>query len=204
MKKIANGILHITNHSGKMVNIQSISTNNLDNDFCKRLSKCSKLICSKCYANKLLTLRPNVENKMDINSKLLSEALIPYRELPKFNALYVRFNSFGELINLIHLKNLIRICNNNKRTTFTLFTKRNNLIDKILNKPRNLILIYSNPIMNKVLTKLPNNFNKVFNVVDSDYIRDNQTLINCQKSCFTCLKCYNTRNREKIIIERLK
>lgn len=57
----------------------------------------------------------------------------------------VRFHSFGELLNMIHLNNFVRIAKALPKTTFALWSKRIDLIKKLKDKPKNLILIYSTP-----------------------------------------------------------
>ena len=105
---------------------------------------------------------PLLEN----NSKLLSTNIIDIDFLPTIYNIYFRFNSHGELINEIHLINLINIVNKNKHCNFALWTKRNDIIKKYFdknNKPDNLILIYSNSKLNNPMNKPPKYFNKTFN-----------------------------------------
>jgi hypothetical protein len=102
-------MIHITQHSGKMLGINSISTNNNSNKFCKKMSKNPKTICSKCYANRLVKLRPSLENRLELNSLELSLNILHFKQIPTINALYFRFNSFGELINETHFRNLVNI-----------------------------------------------------------------------------------------------
>ena len=69
-------------------------------------------------------------------------------------------------------------------------------------KPKNLILIYSNPKIDHILKKIPKNFDKVFNNVTSG-------AVNCspkRSACLSCLKCYKFSKSEKnnIIIEQVK
>ena len=63
---------------------------------------------------------------------------------------------------------LINIVNKNKHCNFTLWSKRNDIIKKYFDKnikPKNLILIYSNPKLNKPMNKPPKYFDKTFNNV---------------------------------------
>ena len=101
--------VHVTVGNGKMNNIPSISVSSLTNDFCQLMSKVKGSVCGVCYSNRLSQFRKNLEVKLLHNSALLSEKLLTDRELPTFNNRYVRFNSFGELINDIHMENLIAI-----------------------------------------------------------------------------------------------
>ena len=190
--------IHITTHKGKLDKIPSLNTDNTTNEFCKSMSKCRNLICSKCYANRLLAFRKSLKEKLEVNSEIMSTRILKQNEIPIFNNLYVRFNSFGELINRIHLQNILLICINNPRTTFTLWSKRANLIKELPSKPNNLILIYSNPIINPVSTKIPKGYDKIFNVYTKAFIKENNININCLKSCMNCLKCYTFNNIKQI------
>jgi hypothetical protein len=140
---------------------------------------------------------------MDYNSKLLSESMLKNSQIPKFNRLYVRINSFGELINDIHLQNILLIAINNPNTTFTLFTKRVDLVKKLPSKPKNMIFIYSNPILNSGFEKIPKGFDKIFTVFDKQTVKERKIKINCMKNCMSCLKCY-TRNDINQIRELIK
>tara|TARA_R100001163_G_C5009202_1_gene155716 strand:+ start:54 stop:599 length:546 start_codon:yes stop_codon:yes gene_type:complete len=105
---------------------------------------------------------------LENNSKLLSNSIIEWDNLPRIFDLYFRFDSHGELINLTNLENYVNIARKNPKTTFVLWSKRFDLIKKFFDnneKPSNLILIYSNPTLNKPLKKLPKYFDKTFNNV---------------------------------------
>lgn len=64
--------------------------------------------------------------------------------------------------------------------------------------PNNMIMVYSNPIIDKIVKVPPKHFHKVFNVV-----RDADVKVNCAGKCINCLKCYK-KNEENCIIEKLK
>jgi hypothetical protein len=195
--------IHITKHSGKMEGFSSISTNSMTNPYCTKMSKCLTSICNKCYSNRLLKIRKGLYDKLELNSKILSKGVIEMSEIPIINKLYFRFNSFGDLINKIHLINLMRIVKKNPNTTFTLWTKRIHLVKGMI-KPNNFILIYSNPIMDNKDIKIPNKiFDKIFNVYSKKYAQENNIQINCKQSCLDCLICY-THNSINIINEELK
>ena len=190
----------ITTHSGKLTGIQSINTNSLSNPYCVERSKNPKSICSRCYSNTLLKLREGLKNHLEHNSELLSRESIPYNDLPIINALYFRFQSFGDLINMTHLDNLVRIANKNPKVIFALWTKRTDLIKEYrynidpflgLEFPNNMIMIYSNPMLDKPMREVPNGFDKVFQVFSKHAVNAMGVYINCgARSCLTCLKCY--------------
>ena len=103
-----------------------------------------------------------------------------------------------------HLKNIVKICNKNKLTTFALWTKRKDIINgffKHHTKPTNLILVYSNPKVNAILSEVPKYFDKVFNNVWKDDFQSEQ---NCTgQKCIECLRCYKKDNTN-IIVEAVK
>ena len=190
--------IHITNGSGKMTGIQSINTSTINNDFCSKM-RATDSVCSKCYAARYESFRKPLHDALVRNSKTLSESILPLSELPFFNSNIVRFDSFGELINERHLKNLSNIARKNNHAIFTLWTKQQKLARdtfKSFEKPENLILIYSSPKIN-LEAKKPAYFDKVFTVYDKKTAQD--ISINCgSKSCINCRICYSHNNIESV------
>jgi len=194
--------LKITKGTGKLANMFSLNTNTASNEFCKAMNSSpnDRVICTTCYSmNALSTYRKNCATAWQHNSEQLSQPLFDW-QLPRVNSVYFRFSSHGELINETHAINLFRICEANPKTTFSLYTKRHKIIYKALKThkiPKNLILVYSNPIKDRVMTKPPKRFHKTFNVVmESQHRKDNCT----GNSCFSCLKCYRF-DSERVIVE---
>ena len=191
--------------SGKMLGIPSLNTDTTENKFCKSMYNSNKenLICRECYSMSMLkTFRKNCKPKFFNNSKYLSSKIHPREYLPICPSNVGRFHSHGELINSIHLENILNICLNQPMTTFTLWTKRKNIVNRVLkyrDKPSNLILIYSNPFIDKLDIKLPKYFDKVFNNV-SKPTND----VNCSKKCLECMMCNTLGNKTTQIIEVIK
>ena len=187
-------MLKLTEHKGKMENIPSLSTSCTVNPFCKKMQKNKTAICSKCYGKRYENMYQNLTPKLVKNGKLLSKELI---DIPKYNVVILRFNAFGELLNITHLDNLVRITQANPQTTFTLWTKRKDLINEYFSvnpKPENLILVYSSPQLN-VTEELPLYFDKVFTV----FTKDQAVTINCgSKNCFECQTCYSKNDTVNI------
>jgi hypothetical protein len=180
--------MHITTGCGKLDGIHSINTSSKINNFCKKMRSVPDSICSKCYAMRYESYRPQLHAKLIENTKLF----INPDFIPKFiNYKIIRFHSFGELINLQHFTNYVKLCEFNPTTHFTLFTKRLNLIRKYVKSvgkiPDNLKLIYSNPSMDKPLNSPPLGFHAVFNVFTIDYIESENIAINCKGSCADCI-----------------
>ena len=191
--------------SGKMLGIPSLNTDTPSNEFCKSMYNSNKenLICKSCYSMSMLnTFRKNCRPKFINNSKYLSEKIHPREYLPICPSNIGRFSSHGELINSNNFITLINICLNQPMTTFTLWTKRKNIVTRVLNsreKPKNLILIYSNPYIDKLDIKLPKYFDKVFNNVSS-----RTSTINCDSKCLDCMKCYTLGETTTQIVEKVK
>ena len=202
--------LKISTMTGKMQNIPAINTNTLTNPFCIQTSKSKRVdsICGKCYSVKMLsTYRANCVAPFERNSLLLSKAIIPDDELPVINAHSFRFHGHGELINSTHYYNFVRIARKNPHCVFALWTKRRDIIGEgaysryiYPRHPDNLILVYSNPTIDKVMKRPPKYFDKVFNnttgLTESD---------NCSgRKCIECLQCYRLDSGVDVIIEKVK
>ena len=117
--------------------------------------------------------------------------------------------SKSDLSNNKNLENYIKICNFNKQTTFALWTKRKDIIKAYFDKhkkPKNLILIYSNPNIDKPIYKPFGYFDKIFNNVTKDNSQF-KAIQNCSgQKCIDCLKCYKHSKalKNNIIIEAVK
>jgi len=201
--------LKISIMTGKMQDIPAINTNTLTNPFCIRTSKSkrSDSICRKCYSVKMLsTYRANCVPPFERNSRILSDTLIPADELPVINAHSFRFHGHGELINSTHYSNFVRIARKNPHCVFALWTKRLDIIRRagksiaIGSRPNNLILVYSNPRIDRVMKRPPVGFDKVFNNTTSLTESDN-----CSgRKCIECMQCYRLDSGVDVIIEKVK
>ena len=185
--------LHITIGSGKMEFIPSINTSTLKNKFCDsmRLSNDKSLICTNCYAANYEKMRPSLVEALERNNDLFERILLE-SELPRLNYAIARFDSFGEVHNEIHVLNYFNIARKNPETVFGFWTKRKDLIKKVLkmvSKPSNVILIHSSNKKNKV-DRLPAGYDKVFTAHKKSNLKPSVT-INCSKSCNDCRLCYS-------------
>ena len=206
--------VYISKHlNGKMEDMHAISTNTLTNPFCITMNnadkhyKNSNVICKACYSMKSLKGYLHKNSKFyQQNSDLLSKDIIEFKDIPVINSLYFRFHAHGELINDMHLINLCRICVANPKVTFSLWTKRLAILNKVFDtlkngKPKNLMIIYSNPVVNKIVRTVPPLCDKVFNNVDKDKYIEEQ---NCTgRKCIECLTCY-TSSPINVIVEGVK
>tara|TARA_Y100000592_G_scaffold19998_1_gene30682 strand:+ start:3198 stop:3893 length:696 start_codon:yes stop_codon:yes gene_type:complete len=226
--------VHISKLNGKLQDFQAISVNTITNKFCQDMhnTKRDDVICRKCYSFATLESKRfgnNLENALQRNSDLLSK---PLDEdcVPFINAAYFRFNAHGELINRVHFENLILIARNNSHCKFALWTKRKdivNLVKRDLEQegrrfPNNLILVWSNPIVNDVHFNPPQGFDYVFNnvtydeadIIYKDRVRGGYAMaINAVadkhykpctgQKCKDCLNCYEFHGNP-CVIEKVK
>lgn len=200
--------LHLTVHqSGKLMNITSINTSSLINEFCNKMGcrefcrkdRKRKTICEYCYAEKNEKLRKQLEKCLINNTKMLTEKILTDDEIPFLNNAFVRFHSFGELINDIHMHNFYNIAKKNEQTKFCLMTKRPELVVKYP-KLKNVVYILSSPIINKKTdSEYLDYFDKTFTVYTEEYIKENKIKINCHGlSCINCQKCYKRSGTQEI------
>ena len=201
-------MIHQSKMSGKLDEMFAINTNTLTNEFCntQHKAKGDKHICSKCYSFKMLgTYRQNAVPALQRNSDLLSSRILTYEEIvefkPKGKLGIYRFDGHGELINDIHLKNCMMIAEYNPEFVFGMWSKRKDLVQEYVSeygKPDNMVLIYSNPVIDQVMSKPPVPFDKVFNNVSGEHPLENCT----GQRCKDCKLCYVSET--KVIVEKVK
>ncbi len=191
--------LKITKGAGKMEDIQSINSNPLDNKFCNAMAQ-GNTVCAACYSRKSLKgYRKGCGPAWGHNGRVLSEKEHKVADFPRLNASIFRVHSHGEIINRTHARNLFRFARRNPQTIFGFWTKRKDLV-KGMHKPKNVVMIYSNPVIDQIVTKPPAGFHKVFNVVS----KESDAEINCGgRKCIECQRCYSF-DTTKVIVERVK
>lgn len=207
-----NGALWMTNHEGKMKGIHSIGTSCANNPWCIKRRENGESVCSKCYAETYMKMRKSLKQRLSENADILTTRLLTERELPFINDLIFRFESFGDLYNDTHLENYLSICSNNTATNFGLWTKNTWILDdvfnkKAINKPENLSIVVSSPMLNKQMELDTQRYwfvDHVFTVYDKKFITDNNVNVNCgAKNCLKCQICYH-KGTEFFIKEQLK
>ena len=204
--------IHISKMTGKLEGFQAISTNTVSNEYCQKQYKKqdAKNICTFCYSHNMLnTFRKNMQASLQRNTDLLNSKVLHPDALPVINSAFFRFNAHGELAldkkqGTINLENYVNIAIKNPHCTFSLWTKRFDIIKPYFDnheKPKNLILIYSSPLTNHIMTKVPKHFDKTFNtVVETDFVEKQ----NCTgQKCKDCLLCYK-KDTTSIIVEKVK
>jgi hypothetical protein len=195
--------VHISTMSGKLEGFKSISVNTVTNPFCQKMNK-TDTICGECYSMSMLTTyRKNTAPALQRNSDLLSSRVLKTDELPHIVDVYFRFDSHGELINATHFRNYVKIAEHNPHTTFALWTKRRDIVSQYCKRwpmPDNMILIFSNPQIDKVMDTPPRFFDRVFNNVTDKYEGE----ANCTgQKCKDCLLCYKWHTTD-VIVEHVK
>ena len=185
------------NHSGKMNGMVSLSTSPA-NPICEARAKDPTSICAKCYSQTMQKRYTTLGQKLLSNADLLSRDVYSVDDMPIINALVFRLEAFGDLTNTNQVKNYFNLCNANPFVHFTLWTKNPNFINEVLKegieKPSNLIVIYSSPFINAPADGIRDRYafiDKVFTVYTKEYATAHDININCgAKKCLTCLLCY--------------
>ena len=214
---IDNNKIHLSKMTGKLNGLHAISTNTVTNKFCQKMNASTKdnQICTICYSHTMLkSYRKNMQSALERNSVLLSKAVLEYDDIPFYTHAFIRINAHGELINDTHFRNIVLIARKNRHCTFALWTKRKDIVNRVayhednhkafangMDLPSNLILVYSNPVINKVMYSPPRHFHKVFNNVEYDHKEKEQ---NCTgQKCIDCMICYNFET-PSVVIEAIK
>lgn len=199
-------------HTGKMEGMTSINTSTLENPFCESMSKIEGSVCSECYARRQLTYQHTTANKYTESTMDLTSRLLSFEEIPTvFNENgCIRLESFGELHNEIQVMNYFAICRRNPDMNFALWTKRPEIIDKVLksgiSKPENLNIIWSTLMINGTPEIGKYDFvDGYFTVYSAEYAEEHNIQINCGlRKCVECLECYDAHDGIFIINELLK
>lgn len=213
-------LIHITNkHSGKMDNMNSLSTSCLENPNCIARVKNNVGVCAHCFACAQFKYHTNNQFIFAFNTMILNK-IIPVEMLPFITQtnykMYFRFEAFGDLASVEQVINYFNICEKNKHLHFALWTKNPNYIKVAIEKhgckkPKNLNIIFSvieldasNEIKNKAFNKF-DFIDKTFSVYTNKSTAAQQTaIINCgEKKCIECGLCYE-KNKIKNINELLK
>lgn len=207
-----NGVLWMTNHTGKMEGINSIGTSCVDNPFCIKRRENGDSVCSHCYAVTYMKMRKALKEHLAENAAIITTRLLKGREIPVTNSHIFRFESFGDLYNTTHLANYVLIAERNPFTQFGLWTKNTWVLDELFNKngiakPNNLSIVVSSPMMNKTIELDRERYwfvDHVFTVYDKKFIEVNNIDINCgSRNCLECQLCYHS-GEEFYIREKLK
>lgn len=212
------GILHITRHSddGKMSGFYSLSTSNLLNENCLRNMKHENTVCYKCYATRSGKRYLKLTTALIWNTVILKKYSLSENQLPDlFNVSYFRFEAFGDVANLCQLRNYVNICRKNPDTNFSIWTK-NIEIFRVgfgvlkIQKPENLAIVYSSPMVNmKAYANDELYFKKKyasvvdirFTVYTKQFSEMQNIEIDCKGKCRNCMKCYKLESKSDGIFD---
>jgi hypothetical protein len=157
--------VHVSTMTGKLEGFRAINSNTRSNPFCLSMyeNAADNVICRKCYSHEMLkAYRANTVPALQRNSDALSQAWDsgdPVRLTGKGRKTfqpgeYVRISGHGEIVNSAYVANVMRIIRENPQARFSWWTKRHQLIRQYCDehgKPDNLILVYSNPLVDAVI-----------------------------------------------------
>ena len=194
------------NHGGKMEGMWSFSTACRMNKYCKARVKNGDSICSKCFSMRQTSYQHTLENKLERNTKLVTETEIPMDAFPWIPLDIFRLESFGDIQNVTQIKNYFNFVKANPNTVFALWTKNAFLFPEAreagVEKPKNLIIVESAPLINTPIEPSDPWVDKVFVVWSKEY--KEADFINCGKrKCMACRNCYRF-DGPKVINEVVK
>ena len=206
--------VHVSTMTGKLDGFRAINSNTRTNPFCLAMNQnaADNVICRSCYSHEMLkAYRANTVPALQRNSDALSKVWDPgdpVRLTGKGRKTfqpgeYVRISGHGEIVNAAYVANVMRIIRENPQARFSWWTKRHQLIRQYCDehgKPDNLILVYSNPLVDAVIEKAPAWFDKTFNNVSKPTSGENCT----GQKCRDCMACYDPKSSTNVIIERVK
>lgn len=204
-----------SDHTGKMSGVISISTSVVLNTRCQARAKDPNSICHFCFAAAMLDQYSDLEKKLARNTEILTSRELSPAEIPVINAdkwPLLRFESFGDLNNIVQVYNYFLIAAVNHKQRAALWTKNPDIIAEAMRvygieKPKNLVIIYSSPKVNTPAAEIMNKYDfidKVFTVYDPEYIESCGVKINCgARDCRKCGRCYNKRTGAAVS-EKLK
>lgn len=192
------GVRFTMDHSGKMDGMYSLSTSPF-NRTCDTRAAIPGSICSDCYSRRLVKAR-NMGPKLEKNAEVLSSIIIPLEDIPIINALYFRYEAFGEITSTTQAINYTNIAKMNPRTTFGSWTKNPGFYAQAIRAgyeiPENLVIGLSvlqedvKPNLEAIKRLFPF-IRFVFTVYTKEYAAAHNITINCgSRHCLSCLRCY--------------
>lgn len=209
------------NHDAKMAGVISMSTYVGENIFCQaRCKNCENAICKYCYADSLTAMRAGLKNKLRRLHAIITAVKLSIEDIPVLDPdeyKYFRFESFGDLNNVIQVNNYNLIAAVNPEINFTLWTKNPGIVQQAINngliQAANLVIGLSSLYLNTPAIETARRYSFIrflFTVYDDKYIEEHDININCgARHCITCGVCYKALHEHKtgdlfIINERKK
>ena len=210
--------LHISeNMTGKLEDVNAISTASSVNPICQVRAKDCTSICSHCFA--LLTLdrytdleQAAIINLVVLNAMIYSKAAWKAVRIPASDAGDIfRIEAFGDTASAIQAANYVIMAETHRHIkSFGIWSKNLGFwatAFDALGKPRNIIFTASSPIMNTPV-EIPERFkwfvDHVFTVYDAAHALAEEIGINCgTRKCANCRRCYK-RTTETAVNEIVK
>ena len=161
-------------------------------------------ICGLCFSYEQQNVFTSMTDPLTKNADILNNGIIHPDYIPFINALYFRFESFGDFASVNAAINAIHFAERNPQTTFGTWSKNMRFFKKAyetIQKPKNIVMIKSSQYINKPvsITKTETFIDKTFTVYMPEYAKKHNIRINCgARACMTCLKCYKAGNTENI------
>ena len=203
-RALLGGVHYTTNHTGKMNGLQSLSTSVAVNPHCIKRQANGNSICAHCFAAVMMKRYDGLNKATERNAEILTASVLPVEVLPLIPVKYFRFEAFGDLINVNQVINYFNIAKKNPETLCALWTKNPHIVAKAIelghDKPANLQIVLSSPIINKAIKSTRYPFiDKIFTVYDKTGAK--AVNINCgARSCLACGRCYRP-NPEGVAIQ---
>lgn len=186
--------------TGKMEGVHGISTSNVENKICQWRKSCKDSICQNCFAEGIMNQYDSAHLNSVYNLELLSSRLLDDSELPTLVEDIFRIESFGDVSNVIHARNYLRIIRKNSLTMFGWWSKNMHLVSAAIKAegfiPENVNFIQSSMFVNCKDEAKYDFVVATFTVYDDFMIEVEGIDINCgARSCRGCMKCYTKMNR---------
>lgn len=204
-----NAVYISENMSGKMSGILAISTLCTINPRCIARMKSGENVCKHCFAAATTARYKSLREHLEENTRTLSAGIIPDENLPRFKKTVsiVRFEAFGDLVNVAHARNYLRIATINPHVKFALWTKNPDILADAIaidGKPANMMVIQSALKLDTPEPPFADFVDKVFTVYRPETIDRENIEINCgARDCAGCAECYLDK-AVKEIREKLK
>ena len=203
-----------TDHTAKMHGVWSISTSCLLNLRCLARMRNGASICAHCFSASMNGQYDALRVKLMRNTVLLNTVELTPDMIPHIGckSKMFRFESFGDLVSPLQVKNYFMIAACNPHVKAALWTKNPDVIAKAIEKyglvkPANLNIILSTLELDADPAPVEYDFiDKVFTVYSTEEVAASKGVtINCgARSCATCQRCYTKTEGVEQVAELLK
>lgn len=210
--------LHVSDEmSGKMTDINAISTACTLNPICRHRAQCPGSICTECFAMQTFTYKHELEQATALNLIILnlmeySPAAWKAVAIPASAAGQMfRVEAFGDAASAIQAANYIIMAKTHRYLGKIGIWSKNlgfwGAAFERLGKPSNIVFNASSPAINTPAA-IPEHYqwfiDHVFTVYDAAHAIEHGININCGlRNCKNCKRCY-TRGNDPTVSEILK